>query len=487
MTALFEIDCAPFDAKAIAQSPRRIVLCMDGGAVPGGLSRHLPRAARAHLARVLASEAVAALKPAEVLDVAFPPGLQSPALSLVRLPRRAEPEMCRKAGGAIGARLDKEGAVVLLPTLRHGAEVLLGLRLRAWAHQDHRTTGLRIFGPVTVMCDDPAGLAAAFAPRAAVAEGVTFARALTAEPANVLTTTEFATRLEALRDIGVQVEILDRAEMEALGMGCLLAVGQGSDSPSYAVVMRWEGAEGAPLALVGKGVVFDTGGISLKKAPGMEEMTMDMGGAAVVAGVMRALALRKARAHVVGVVGLVENMPSGRATRPGDIVRSMKGDTVEILNTDAEGRLVLADLLWYVQDRFAPRAMIDLATLTGAIITAIGHDYAGVYANEDALCAAVLKAAASEGEGAWRMPLDEAFSKRLKSTLADMKNIGGAAGSASVAAAFLQRFVKPETPWVHLDIAGTALVPADTPLCPKGVTGWGVRTLDRLAAQMFEG
>ena len=481
----FDLTCTGFDAAELAASPRRIVVLCDETGNLGAVARHLPRAARTHARRALASESFAALKPAEVLDLAFPPGLESAWLSLVKLPRRADAETCRKAGGAVGARLDKAGAVVLMPSRRHAAEVLLGLRLRAWVHHDHKTVQPRSFGPVSVMTDDPAALEAAFAPRAAVAQGVTLARVLTAEPANVLTTTAFVDRLTALREIGLEVEVLDEARLAEIGMRCLLAVGQGSESPSYAVVLRWNGAEGAPLALVGKGVVFDTGGISLKKAPGMEEMTMDMGGAAVVAGVMKSLALRKAAANVVGIVGLVENMPSGRATRPGDIVRSLKGDTVEILNTDAEGRLVLADLLWYAQERFKPRAMIDLATLTGAIITAIGHDYTGVFASDEALCSALLKSAAEEGEGAWRMPLAEAFSKRLKSDLADMKNIGGSAGSASVAAAFLQRFVKPETPWAHLDIAGTALVPSDTPLSPKGVTGWGVRTLDRLADKMF--
>jgi leucyl aminopeptidase len=218
----------------------------------------------------------------------------------------------------------------------------------------------------------------------------------------------------------------------------------------------------------------------------MEEMTMDMAGAAVVAGVMRTLALRRARAHVVGLVGLVENMPSGKAQRPGDIVRSMKGDTVEVINTDAEGRLVLADVMWYAQERFKPAGLIDLATLTGAIIVALGHENTGVFANDDAFCDAFLAAAKAEDEPAWRMPLGEAYDKKLKSDLADMKNVGGREGGAVTAAQFLARFVKPGMPWIHLDIAGTARTPAETTFAPKGATGWGVRALDRLVRDRYE-
>lgn len=241
------------------------------------------------------------------------------------------------------------------------------------------------------------------------------------------------------------------------------------------------------MALVGKGVVFDTGGISLKPAAGMEDMTMDMGGAGVVSGVMRALALRKAKANVVGLVGLVENMPGPNAQRPGDVVKSMKGDTIEVINTDAEGRLVLADVMWYAQDRFKPSAMVDLATLTGAIIIGLGHENAGVFSNNDGFCDAFLKAAATEGEGAWRMPLGAGYDKMLKSNVADMKNIGGRSAGSITAAQFLQRFVKDDTPWIHLDIAGVASVKSDTVLAPKGATGWGVLALDRLVRDRYEG
>jgi leucyl aminopeptidase len=254
------------------------------------------------------------------------------------------------------------------------------------------------------------------------------------------------------------------------------------------VVMRWNGGDkdAAPLALVGKGVVFDTGGISLKPGAGMEDMTMDMGGAGVVAGVMRSIARRKARANVVGLVGIVENMPSGNAIRPGDVITSMKGDTVEVINTDAEGRLVLCDVMWYAQERFKPAAMIDLATLTGAIIIGLGHENAGVFSNDDALCDAFLKAARQEGEGAWRMPLGKAYDEALKSRVADVKNVGGRPAGSITAAQFLQRFVQDGTPWIHLDIAGVASVKSDTTLSPKGATGWGVAALNRLIAQRFE-
>ena len=369
-------------------------------------------------------------------------------------------------------------------------EVAQGLALRAYAFDTYRTPekdALETNRAVSIAVRDPAAAEAAFAPLGAQAEGVTFARDLVSEPANVLGTVEFASRLVGLKELGVEVEVLNEPELEALGMRTLLAVGQGSESPSKVVVMQWKGGgEEAPFALVGKGVVFDTGGISIKPGAGMEEMTMDMGGAAVVAGVMRTLALRKAPANVVGLVGLVENMPDGKAQRPGDVVRSMKGDTIEVINTDAEGRLVLADVLWYAQERFKPRAMVDLATLTGAIIVALGHEMAGVFSNDDKLAEAFLAAAAAEGEGAWRMPLAPAYDKLIKSRIADVANVGGRAAGSVTAAQFLQRFVKEGTPWAHLDIAGVAYVSKDGELAPKGATGWGVRALDRLIRDRYQ-
>jgi leucyl aminopeptidase len=276
--------------------------------------------------------------------------------------------------------------------------------------------------------------------------------------------------------------------MQELGMESLLAVGMASDDESKLVVMKWNGGgDEAPLAVVGKGVVFDTGGVSIKPAGGMEDMTMDMGGAGVVAGLMRSLALRNAKANVVGVVGLVENMLAGNAQRPGDIVKTMKGDTVEIISTDAEGRMVLCDALWYTQERFKPKAVIDLATLTGAVIIALGHENTGVFSNDDEFCDKFLAAAKEAGEGAWRLPIGPGYQKQLKSRLADMKNVGGRPAGSITAAQFLSRFIKEDMPWIHLDIAGTASVKAETDLAPTGATGWGVRALNQLIEDEFEG
>jgi len=368
------------------------------------------------------------------------------------------------------------------------AELALGLSLRVYAFVDHKSDDAKSEGAVTIMATNPVAAREAAADMAALAEGVFFTRDLVSEPSNVLTTTEFAKRLKGLEKIGLKVQVLNEKELAKLGMRTLLAVGEGSESPSHVVVMEWHGGgKEAPVALVGKGVVFDTGGISIKPAGGMEDMTMDMGGAGVVSGVMKTLALRKAKANVVGVVGIVENMPDGRAQRPGDVVTSMKGDTVEVINTDAEGRLVLCDIMWYAQEKFAPVAMVDLATLTGAIIVGLGHENAGVFSNDDTLCNAFLKAAGVEGEGAWRMPLGQAYDDLLKSDIADMKNIGGRAAGSVTAAQFLKRFVKDETPWMHLDIAGVAHVKTATSMAPKGATGWGVLALNRLIADKYEG
>ncbi len=486
MTDVLPIAFQPLELTALAAFPGRIALVVSGKGRPGPERRALDRLTRGAVTRATGSEAWGKLKAGEAMDLAFPAGLAAEVLQLVRLDGDAPAQVARKAGGAIGRAVGKAGVLVLPGATRRVADLSFGLAMRAYDFTARKSATPDPKGPVTIACAKPQEAAAAAQPLAAVAEGVFFTRDLVNEPANILTTGDFAARLAAMQALGIEVEILEEAELEALGMRTLLAVGQGSESPSKVVVMQWKGAGGAPFALVGKGVVFDTGGISIKPAGGMEEMTMDMGGAAVVAGVMRTLALRKARAHVVGLVGLVENMPDGRAQRPGDVVTSMKGDTVEVINTDAEGRLVLADVLWYAQERFRPSGMVDLATLTGAIIVALGHENAGVFSNDDDLAGAFLKAAAAEGEGAWRMPMGEAYDARLKSRIADMMNVGGREGGAITAAQFLARFVKPEVPWVHLDIAGTALVKADLPLSPKGATGWGVMALNRLIADRFE-
>jgi leucyl aminopeptidase len=489
VTAPLQTAFAAADAGKIPEIPGRIALFADGSALDP-LGRRVDRQTRGAVHRLLASDAFAKAKPGSGHVLAHPAGLAAEAVQVVKLPRRASAADARLAGAAIAGFNGSVPLTVLAGGHARAADVALGLALRAYAFDTYRAPEKDAMLPnraATFLVKDPAAAEAAWAPLAAQLAGVSFARDLVSEPANVLTTTEFAERLVALRELGVEVEVLDEPELAELGMRTLLAVGQGSESPSKVVVMQWKGGgEAAPLALVGKGVVFDTGGISIKPGAGMEEMTMDMGGAAVVAGVMRTLALRKAPANVVGLVGLVENMPSGKAQRPGDVVRSMKGDTIEVINTDAEGRLVLADVLWYAQERFKPKAMIDLATLTGAIIIALGHEKAGVFANDDALASAFLAAAEAEGEGAWRMPLAPAYDKLLKSRIADIANVGGRPAGSITAAQFLQRFVKDGTPWAHLDIAGVAYVSKDTDLAPKGATGWGVRALDRLIRDRYQ-
>ncbi|MFT4148934.1 MAG: leucyl aminopeptidase [Paracoccaceae bacterium] len=479
------IQFQPVTLDTLAQASGRIAVFHDGGAYSLA-ARRIDRLTRGALARFLESEAFAKLKPGEGADLAFPSGLAADAVQVIRLPKKATVAEARKAGAAIGRALSPKATLVMAEGQGQAAEIAFGLALRAYGFTAHQTGEKTEAGPVTMQVANPEAVAAAAAPGAAVAEGVFFTRDLVNEPANILTTDDFAARLAAMQELGIEVEILEEADLAALGMRALLGVGQGSESPSKVVVMQWKGGEGAPFALVGKGVCFDTGGISLKPAAGMEDMTMDMGGAATVAGVMRALALRKARAHVVGLVGLVENMPDGRAQRPGDVVRSMKGDTIEVINTDAEGRLVLADVLWYAQERFQPVGLIDLATLTGAVIVALGHENTGVFSNDDALCDAFLKAAGAEGEGAWRLPMGEGYDAKLKSRVADMVNSCGRDGGSITAAHFLRRFVKKETPWVHLDIAGTALLKAESTLAPKGATGWGVMALNRLIRDRFE-
>jgi leucyl aminopeptidase len=322
-------------------------------------------------------------------------------------------------------------------------------------------------------------------------DAIYFTRDLVSEPGNVIYPETLAAQAKTLEQLGVDVEILDEAAMRKLGMGALLGVAQGSARPPRLVVLQWRGAgegerETAPLAFIGKGVTFDTGGISIKPAAGMGEMKWDMAGSAVVIGLMRLLAARHAHINAVGVVGLVENMPSGTAQRPGDIVTSMSGQTIEVLNTDAEGRLVLADALWYCQDRFKPRLMIDLATLTGAIVVALGHHHAGLFANDEELATRLIEAGKAVGEEVWRLPLAEVYDRDIDSDAADVKNIasGRAAGSI-VAAQFLQRFVD-KVPWAHLDIAGMAWSSKDAPTVPKGATAFGVRLLDRFVADYYE-
>ncbi len=479
------------DLDAIAETTGRVAVVVnpEGRLDAGG--RRVNRLTKGALARLVAGNRFAKAKAGQVLTLAYPVGMSAEAVDVLCLARRATIEDARKGGASLAKLRGTSPLLVLAGNSPKAAEIGFGLALRDYSFDDHKTAAAEDGDKATtarLMVSKPEEMTAGAAPLLAVANGVFMTRDLVNEPANVLTTTEFADRLVEMSALGLDVEVLDEDQLSKIGMRTLLSVGQGSDSPSKVVVMHWNGGKkgDAPLALIGKGVVFDTGGISIKPAAGMEDMTMDMGGAGVVAGVMRALALRGAKANVVGLVGLVENMPSGSATRPGDVVKSMKGDTVEIINTDAEGRLVLCDVMWYAQERFEPAGMIDLATLTGAIIIGLGHENAGVFSNDDTLCNAFLKAAASEQEGAWRMPLGQAYDDQLKSRIADMKNIGGRPAGSITAAQFLARFVKKDVPWIHLDIAGVASVTSETKYAPKGATGWGVRALNRLVQDMFE-
>jgi leucyl aminopeptidase len=450
--------------------------------------RRVNRLMRGGLNRLIEGGALEKKQAGDVISLGWPAGLAAEALDVAVLPRNATVDESRRAGVALGRAKGDKALTILGATLRRAGEVALGAVLRGYDYAAHKTGDKTEPGAITVTVKDPAEAEAAFAPARAVAEGVFLTRDLVNAPANHLTTTAFAEEIKGLAGLGLRITVLEEKDMAKLGMGALLSVGQGSASPSKLAVMEWQGGTkgDAPLALVGKGVVFDTGGISIKPAQGMEEMTMDMAGAGVVTGVMRALAARKARANVVGLVGLVENMPSDRATRPGDVVTSMKGDTIEVINTDAEGRLVLADVLWYAQETYRPRGVIDLATLTGACIVALGHENAAALSNDDALCDAVLKAAKAEGEGLWRLPLGKAYADMMKSRIADVKNSGGRPAGTITAAEFLHRFIQDGVPWVHLDIAGVASVGAETPYAPKGASGWGVMTLDRLVREMFE-
>ena len=491
MTTPPRIEYAALDPEALARVEGRVALVMgpDGALDPVG--RQVAAATHGALERFAGSEAARKMKPGEVRELAYPAGMAARGLLILRLDPDSEAGTVRNGGAALARAMGRQDLVVAAGSLRRPADLALGVSLRAYEFREHRAADPDEDADrrpaVTMMVAQPEVASENAARTAALVEGVYLTRDLVNEPANVLTTTAFAERLEAMRADGLEVEVLEEPELEELGMRTLLAVGQGSESPTKVVVMRWSGGgEEAPLALCGKGVVFDTGGISIKPGAGMEDMTMDMGGAATVAGVMHVLAKRGAKANVVGLVGLVENMPDGRAQRPGDVVRSMKGDTVEVINTDAEGRLVLADVIWYAQQRFEPAAVIDLATLTGAIIVALGHENAGVFSNDDSLAKAFLEAASAEGEGAWLMPMGKAYDEALKSRVADVKNVGGREGGAITAAQFIRRFVKDGTPWIHLDIAGTAAIKKGTELAPAGATGWGVLSLDRLVRERFE-
>ena len=407
-----------------------------------------------------------------------------------------------KIGGSVFASAGKALAVQVISEVAEGeaelspeqlATIAAGAKLRAYHFDDYLTKGREadkkvkksfklVFGT-----SELAATKKAFARFDGVTDGVLLARQLVNEPANELGPVEFAKEAKKLEKLGVEVEILTEADMKKLKMNALLGVGQGADRPSRMAVMKWNGGKKAdkPLAFVGKGVVFDTGGISIKPAGGMEDMKGDMGGAAAVTGLMHALAARKAKANVIGIIGLVENMPDGKAQRPGDIVKSMSGQTIEIINTDAEGRLVLADALWYCQQKYKPQFMINLATLTGAILVALGKEYAGIFSNNDELADRLHEAGKLTDEKVWRLPIGEAYDKMIDTKNADMKNTGGRYAGSITAAQFLQRFVN-DVPWIHIDVAGTAMASPNSEYNRSWGSGFGVRLLDRLVSEYYE-
>jgi leucyl aminopeptidase len=415
--------------------------------------------------------------------------------------RRDDEALFEKVGGALTAKLLLSGETRLVVDLgglglggEAAARIGFGAAARAWRHDVYRTKLSRKAKPTleeVVIVGAGEGVEAEWTRRSALLEGISLTRELVTEPANVIYPISFVERCrQAMDGLGVEFEILDESAMRALGMGALLGVAQGSEQPPRLLAMRWNGAGDTskkPVVLIGKGITFDTGGISIKPAQGMEAMKWDMGGAGAVAGAMRAIAGRKAKANVIGICVLAENMPDGKAQRPGDVVTSMSGQTIEVINTDAEGRLVLSDAMTWAQRQYRPEYMVDLATLTGAMIIALGHEYAGLFSNDDGLADRLTSAGLATGDKLWRMPLGEAYDKLMDSQIADMKNAGVREAGSITAATFLQRFVEDGVKWAHLDVAG--MVWSDKPgtLWDKGATGYGVALLDRFVADSFEG
>ena len=488
------------------EAPALVLFAADGATLTPAAAA-ADRATGGQLGRAIKAAEFTGKKGAMV-ELLAPSGLAAERVLLLGLgePAKADAAVFEELGGKIAEHLqlkataataDLSGMSGLGVALAEAAAHLaLGAGLRGWRHDRWRTTLKEQEKPkfASLAVAGVPGAEATFAPLARVMEGVFLTRELVTEPANIIYPESFVARVEAAaRPLGLDVTVLDEAEMTRLGFGALLGVAQGSARPPRLLALEWNGSgdsKARPLLLVGKGVTFDTGGISIKPAAGLEDMKWDMGGAAAVAGAMVALAGRKARARVVGVCALVENMPDGKAQRPGDVVVTHSGQTVEVINTDAEGRLVLADAMWWAQARWKPDVMLDLATLTGAIIISLGHEYAGMFVNDDALAKALKAAGEAAGDRVWRMPLGErggAYDKLTDSAIADMKNVGPREGGSITAAQFLQRFVADGVKWAHLDIAGTVWKAKAGATHDKGATGFGVRLIDRFVAATREG
>jgi leucyl aminopeptidase len=498
MTDAVKVGFVPFST-----APRGILVVFCDDTLKLGAAARKTLGTAADLVKRAAATSQFKGKNGSTLDILAPAGLKVSRLIVVgagKLSALKESDFLKFGGVAAGKLRAGNDAATIIAELPDGAmksdqaaAVGAGVRLRVYKFDRYKTKkkdgeegGLH--ADISIAVDDVGAARKAFAPDSHIVDGVITARDLVNEPPNILFPVEFARRAAQLRKLGIDVEILDVKAMTKLGMGALLGVGQGSTQPSRTVIMRWNGGKrgDAPVAFIGKGVCFDTGGISIKGASGMEDMKGDMGGAACVVGLMQALAARKAKVNAVGAIGLVENMPDGNAQRPGDIVTSMSGQTIEIINTDAEGRLVLADVLWHVAKKFKPKFMVDLATLTGAIMVALGTEYAGMFSNNDELAERLSKVGLETGERVWRMPLGPEYDKQIDSQFADMKNTGTRHGGSITAAQFLQRFVDG-TPWAHLDIAGTAMGAPKTEINQSWGSGYGVRLLERLVAEYYEG
>ncbi len=435
----------------------------------------------------------------QMLEIVAPGGVENSRILVYGVEEKTAPLDLQAQGGRLFARLAASGERDVSVHVDIGAEdlpaaaaeIAFGALLASYRFDKYKTQDEKDRKPalrkIAMHVKGAAAARRAYQPMARIGDGVFMTRNLVSEPPNEIYPESLAAAAKDLTELGVKVQVLGEKQMAKLGMGALLGVGKGSARESQLVVMQWNGAprSKAPVAFVGKGVTFDSGGLSLKPPAGMMDMKWDMGGAGVVVGLMKAVAGRKARANVVGVVGAVENMPDGGAQRPGDIVKTMSGQTVEVLNTDAEGRLVLADALWYTQDRFKPSAMVDLATLTGAIMIALGPEYAGMFSNDDGLSDALTECGRGTGERVWRMPLGGGYDEMLRTAAADMKNIGGRDAGACTAAQFLHRFVNG-TKWAHLDIAAVTWSGKDKATVPKGATGFGVRLLDRYVRDYAE-
>ncbi len=477
------------------------VLLTDQSLKLGAVGAALEQAAGGRFARAAAAAKYQG-KALKTLQLLAPGGVDLDRIVVVGLGDTAK--LCAydwlKLGGTIAGSVAGEAAATILLERADGepvtpdqaADVALGIAMRSYGFEKYKTKKKDDEPPkprrFALAVADPRAAKKAWTAARAVAEGVAFARDLVNEPANALGPVEFAGKLAELASLGIDVQVLAEADLRKQKMGALLGVAQGSERPPRVVVMRWWGGadKQPPVAFVGKGVVFDSGGISIKPAAGMEDMKGDMGGAAAVAGLFRALAARKAKVNAIGIVGLVENMVDGKAQRPGDVVTSMSGQTIEVINTDAEGRLVLADVLTWVQRNEKPAAMIDLATLTGAIMVALGNHHAGLFSNNDGLADELLAAGRETGEKVWRMPLGPEYDKLIDSKVADMKNTGGRHAGSVTAAQFLQRFVENDTQWAHIDVAGTAMGSPANETNQSWGSGWGVRILDEFLRARYE-